>query len=62
MLIVAALFLLWAFARPLADELEEAEPAECDRTVRGQPAPTGPDAAALRGSETTRRRSRRDRD
>jgi hypothetical protein len=62
MLIFAGLFLLWAFARPLADELDEAERAEDDRTVQGQPAPTGADAASLRGSETTRRRSRRDRD
>jgi hypothetical protein len=38
------------------------ERAEGDRTVKGQPAPTGPDAAALAGSETTRRRPRRDRD
>src|SRR5918998_1086225 len=28
MLVVAALFLLWAFTRPLADELEEAEADE----------------------------------
>jgi hypothetical protein len=62
MLIVAALFLLWAFTRPLADELEDAEPDEGDRTVKGAHAPAGPDAAALRGSETTRRRPRRDRD
>jgi hypothetical protein len=65
MLVVAAFFLLWAFLRPLSDELEDAEspePPEGDRTVRGAHAPTGPDAAALRGSETTRRRPRRDRD
>ena len=61
MLIVAALFLLWAFTRPLSDELDEAE-REDDRTVSGQHAPTGPDAAAFGGSETTRRRPRRDRD
>jgi hypothetical protein len=62
MLIVAAIFVLWAFLRPLSEELDEAERGEGDRTVAGQPAPTGPDAAALAGSETTRRRSRRDRD
>jgi hypothetical protein len=62
MLVVAALFLLWAFTRPLADELDEAEREEGDRTVAGAHAPTGPDAAALSGSETTRRRPRRDRD
>src|SRR3954470_6117655 len=70
MLIVAALFLLWAFARPLANELgeggddgEQAQDGENgdgrfsrpegDRTVRGAPAPSGPDAAALAGSQTT---------
>jgi hypothetical protein len=62
MLIVAALFLLWAFTRPLGEELEETERDESDRTVAGAHAPTGPDAAALSGSETTRRPSRRDRD
>jgi len=62
MLVVAALFMLWAFTRPLAEELEEAERPDGDRTVAGEPAPTGPDAAALGGSETTRRRPRRDRD
>jgi hypothetical protein len=62
MLVVGALFLLWAFTRPLADQLEDGEQPEDDRTVAGAPAPTGPDAAALGGSETTRRRPRRDRD
>ena len=62
MLVVAALFLVWAFTRPLADQLEENEQPEGDRTVAGAPAPTGPDAAALGGSETTRRKPRRDRD
>jgi hypothetical protein len=62
MLVVAAIFLVWAFTRPLADELGEDEPPEGDRTVRGAHAPTGPDAAALGGSETTRRRARRNRD
>ena len=62
MLVVGALFLLWAFTRPLADQLEDGEQPEDARTVAGAPAPTGPDAAALGGSETTRRRPRRDRD
>src|SRR5215211_1827988 len=65
MLIVGALFLVWAFTRPLADELEEdderPERPEGDRTVVGAHAPTGPDAAALAGSKTTRRAPRRDR-
>jgi len=48
MLIVAALFLVWAFTRPLSDELDEADDRpEGDRTVVGAHAPTGPDAAAL---------------
>jgi hypothetical protein len=58
MLVVAALFLLWAFTRPLAQELEEA--AEGDRSVRGAHAPAGADAAAFGGSRTERRRRRRD--
>jgi hypothetical protein len=65
LLAVGALFLLWAFARPLSEQLEEDEeeeaPPERDRTVRGAPAPVGPDAAAFGGSETTSRRARRDR-
>jgi len=39
MLVVAAIFLVWAFTRPLADELGEDEPPEGDRTVRGAHAP-----------------------
>jgi membrane protein implicated in regulation of membrane protease activity len=62
MLVVAAIFVTWALTRPLSDELEESERGEGDRSVTGQPAPTGPDAAALAGSKTTRRRSRRDRE
>jgi hypothetical protein len=62
MLVLAALFLVWAFTRPLGDELVGDERPEGDRTVAGAPAPTGPDAAALRGSQTTRRQPRRDRD
>jgi hypothetical protein len=62
LLAVGALFLLWAFARPLSDQLEADEEADEDyRTIRGAPAPTGPDAAAFGGSETTSRRTRRDR-
>lgn len=60
MLAVAALFLFWAFSRPLSDELEEGE-EEDDHTVKGAPAPVGADAAALAGSQTTSRRARRDR-
>ena len=60
MLAVGALFLLWAFTRPLSDELEEGD-EEGDRTVKGAPAPVGADAAALAGTQTTSRRARRDR-
>lgn len=63
LLAVGTLFLVWAFARPLGDELEEdEEPAAGDRIVRGAPAPVGPDAAAFGGSSTTSRRARRDRE
>jgi hypothetical protein len=58
MLGIGALFLLWAFTRPLSEQLEEDEE---DRSEPGAPAPVGPDAAAFGGSETTSRRSRRDR-
>jgi hypothetical protein len=62
MLAVGALFLVWAFARPLSEQLEEEEDREEeDRTVPGAPAPVGADAAAFAGSETTSRRARRDR-
>ena len=62
MLAVALLFALWAFTRPLSEELGDGdEPSEDDRTVPGAHAPTGPDAAALAGSKTTRRRARSDR-
>ena len=60
-LALAAFFLAWAFLRPLSEEIGDGEPPEDDRTVRGAHAPVGPDAAALAGSETTRRRSRSDR-
>ena len=62
MLAVGALFLVWAFARPLSEQLEEDEDREEeDRTVPGAPAPVGAEAAASAGSETTSRRARRDR-
>jgi|SRR5215213_9179377 len=61
MLLVGAFFLAWAFTRPLSQDLGEDEPREGDRTVKGAPAPVGADAAALRGSQTTSRRPRRDR-
>jgi membrane protein implicated in regulation of membrane protease activity len=60
MLAIGALFLLWAFTRPLSEQLEEDE-EERDAAVPGAPAPVGADAAAFAGSETTRRRPRRDR-
>ena len=56
MLVVALLFALWAFTRPLSEELRED-----DRTVPGADAPAGADAAALAGSDTTRGRARSDR-
>jgi hypothetical protein len=59
MLVLAALFLAWAFLRPLGEERDEA--GEDDRSVKGAPAPVGADAAALSGSKTTRRRPRSDR-
>jgi hypothetical protein len=59
MIAVAALFLVWAFTRPLSEELDE--PAGEDRTVKGAVAPVGPDAAALAGTKTTSRRARDDR-
>jgi hypothetical protein len=63
MLIVGALFLAWAFGRPLVKETDEDdEPPEGDRTVRGAHAPVGADAAALSGSKTTSRRTRSDRE
>jgi hypothetical protein len=60
MLAIGALFLLWAFTRPLSEQLEEDE-EERDAAVPGAPTPVGADAAAFAGSETTRRRPRRDR-
>src|SRR4051795_12196048 len=58
MLIVGIIFLLWAFTRPLGEELREAE--EDERAGSPQhAAPRGIDAAAL-GSEQSRRRVRGD--
>ena len=60
MLAVGILFLLWAFTRPLGEELREAEEGE----HKGSPsaaAPHGVDAAAL-ASEESRRRVRGDRE
>ena len=61
MLVVGGLFLLWGFLRPLSQQLDDTPPAG-ERSVTGPPAPTGPDAAALGGSETTSRRAGRDPD
>jgi hypothetical protein len=56
---LSALFLIWAFTRPLGEELREAE--ETDPSPRtGAPAPSGVDAAAL-ASHQRSRRTRRDR-
>jgi hypothetical protein len=57
MLVLGLLFLLWAFTRPLAAELREAEEGE----PTGSPEPRGVDAAAL-GSDQAGRRPRSDRD
>jgi hypothetical protein len=59
MLGISAIFLVWAFTRPLGEEL--AESGEVDHTgPPGAPAPRGVDAAAL-GSHQRRRRARDDR-
>ena len=61
MLAVGALFLLWAFARPLSEQLdEEEEPEEYDERS-GAPAPVGAEAAALDGSQPTGRGAGSDR-
>jgi hypothetical protein len=56
MLVVGGLFLLWAFTRPLGEELREAETGEHKASPRAA-APHGVDAAAL-ASEESRRRAR----
>jgi len=60
MLLVGLLFLAWQYFLPLSDEIVDDGPPDDDRTVQGAHAPTGPDAAALGGSETTRRTPRKD--
>jgi hypothetical protein len=56
MLAFGLLFLLWAFTRPLGEELREAETGEHQASPRAA-APHGVDAAAL-ASEESRRRAR----
>jgi hypothetical protein len=56
MLVVGLLFLLWAFTRPLGEELREAETGEFTTSPQAA-APHGVDAAAL-ASEESRRRAR----
>jgi hypothetical protein len=59
MLAISAFFLIWAFARPLGEELAEA--GDDDRTgPPDAPAPSGADAAAP-GSDQRRRGARDDR-
>ena len=58
MLVFGLLFLLWAFTRPLGEELREAETGEHKASPRAA-APQGVDAAAL-ASEESRRRARGD--
>jgi len=57
MLALSAIFVTWAFARPLAEELAEAEADHTGPT--SAPAPRGVDAAAL-GSHQRGRRTRGD--
>ena len=58
MLAFGLLFLLWAFTRPLGEELREAETGEHQASPQAA-APQGVDAAAL-ASEESRRRARGD--
>jgi hypothetical protein len=60
MLAVGMIFLLWAFTRPLGEELREAEEGERVGPHHAA-APTGIDASAL-ASEQSRRRIRGNRD
>jgi hypothetical protein len=54
MLAIAAVFLVWAFTRPLGEELRET--GEGERPGRtGAPAPQGVDAAALASHQRSRR-------
>jgi hypothetical protein len=59
MLVLSGLFLVWAFTRPLGEELREAGEGEPPGRA-GAPAPRGVDAAAL-ASDQRSRRPRRDR-
>ena len=54
MLVLGGLFLLWAFTRPLGEELREAATGEHQASPRA-PAPHGVDAAALASEESRRR-------
>jgi hypothetical protein len=60
MLVVGALFLIWAFTRPLGEQLQEAEQGEGGEHPE-RAAPRGTDAAAL-ASHQRGGRTRRDRD
>jgi hypothetical protein len=60
MLVVGAVFLVWALTRPLGTELREADESERPGS-HDRAAPRGVDAAAL-GSEEARRRVRGDRE
>ena len=50
---LAVLFLVWAFTRPLGEELRDAEEGESARS--SAPAPQGVDAAALASHQRSRR-------
>ncbi len=54
MLALAAVFLVWAFTRPLGEELRESGEDE-PRGRTGAPAPHGVDAAALASHQRSRR-------
>jgi hypothetical protein len=60
MLILGVLFLIWAFSRPLGEQLREAEEDERSGSPE-HPAPRGTDAAAL-SSHQRSGRTRSDRD
>src|SRR3954447_25477194 len=67
MLIVAALFVLWPFTRPLANELPEDgdqrdQRPESDRFARGARAASGTDGAAVSASQATSGRTGRNGD
>jgi hypothetical protein len=57
MLVLSGLFLLWAFTRPLGEELRAAEEGE-PTGPPGTPAPRGVDAAALASHQRSRRAGR----